>query len=449
MDSTSSFAGEQPAFPDAELLAVSGTTCQCYRVKRYGKLHFLKRLKPELRTHPQYVAALQKEFETGYSLDHPNLVRYLSKTDDGILMDYIDGETLSQFVEHHPDYFRSRKNADRFLHQLLSVVGYLHSHQVVHLDLKPANILMTRVGNDVKLIDLGYCYADCYTDTMGRTDKYAAPEQLDGSAKVDARTDIYAIGRILQTLPCAHYYNKVIRRCTAEDMESRYASTDEILQSLHSRWPWWMAVLAVMIMAALGIYEVMTSSPDVTETTAVFPQESAQRSQSDSVTNRESSLPAIPDAVTSPPEKELPQLAREEDKTGQTAQTQEAPSEAVKEAPATVQKEDTLALRRELQRLIGPRFRQTLGHYSDSIYNRINQERFSQAWIDFEESLIPLYTQVWEKFKDRVSKHTMQSEWCQTIQYYRVPQFWQMMRNEPGHDSFYDVKDFEYYKYPC
>ena len=449
MDSTSSFAGEQPAFPDAELLAVSGTTCQCYRVKRYGKLHFLKRLKPELRTHPQYVAALQKEFETGYSLDHPNLVRYLSKTDDGILMDYVDGETLSQFAEHHPDYFKSRKNADRFLRQLLSVVGYLHSHQVVHLDLKPANILMTRVGNDVKLVDLGYCYADCYTDTTGRTDKYAAPEQLDGSAKVDARTDIYAIGRILQTLPCAPYYNKVIRRCTAKNMEARYASTDEILQSLHSRWPWWMAVLALMFMAALGIYNVMNSSSDVTEATAVYPQESTQHSQSGSVTNREPTTHATPDAVTSPPEKERPQLAHEEVKTEQSVQPTEAHSEAAKEAPATVQYEDTLALRRELQRLIGPRFKQTLGHYSDSIYNRINQERFSQEWIDFEESLIPLYTQVWEKFKDRVSKHTMESEWCQTIQYYRVPQFWQMMRNEPGHDSFYDDKAFEYYKFPC
>ena len=144
VDSTSSFSEEQSVFPDAELLAVGGATCQCYRVKLHGKLHFLKRLKPELRTHPQYVAALQKEFETGYSLDHTNLVRYISKTDDSILMDYVDGETLNQFAEHHPDYFKSRKNADRFLRQLLSVVGYLHSHQIVHLDLKPANILIAR-----------------------------------------------------------------------------------------------------------------------------------------------------------------------------------------------------------------------------------------------------------------------------------------------------------------
>ena len=60
--STSSFSEVQQAFPDAELLQVGGTTCECYRVKLYGKLHFLKRLKPELRTNTHYVAALQKEF---------------------------------------------------------------------------------------------------------------------------------------------------------------------------------------------------------------------------------------------------------------------------------------------------------------------------------------------------------------------------------------------------
>ena len=232
MDSTSSFSEEQGKFPDAELLPVSGTTCLCYRVKLYGKLHFLKRLKPELRTHPQYAAAFQKEFELGYPLDHPHLVRYVAKTDDGILMDYVDGKTLSTFIEHHPDYFRNKENADRFIDQLLSAVGYLHSHQIIHLDLKPSNILITRIGHDVKLIDLGYSYADCYTDTKGRTDKYAAPEQLNGSEKVDVRTDIYAIGRILQTLPCAHYYNKVIKRCTAQKMDDRYSSIEELQKAM-------------------------------------------------------------------------------------------------------------------------------------------------------------------------------------------------------------------------
>jgi serine/threonine-protein kinase len=151
---------------------------------------------------------LQKDFETGYRLDHPHLVRYVSKGDDYLLTEYVDGETLAQFAASHPEYFKSHKQTDRFISQLLDAVGYLHQHQIVHLDLKPDNILITRIGYEVKLTDLGFCYTDTYTVTMGRTDKYAAPEQLPSFgkeglgvvAKPDARTDIYAIGKIMESL---------------------------------------------------------------------------------------------------------------------------------------------------------------------------------------------------------------------------------------------------------
>lgn len=247
---TSSFSETKQPFPDAELLPVEGSTCNCYRVRLYGKLHFLKQLKPELRTDPRYVAALQKEFETGYRLEHPHLTRYVSHGEDYLMMEYVDGESLSQFVVSHPDYFKSKKNTNRFLSQLLNVLSYLHAHQVVHLDLKPDNILITRIGNDVKLTDLGFCYTDTYTDTMGRTDKYAAPEQLQGS-QVDARTDIYAIGKILETLPCPPIYNKVIARCTKSDIEDRYQSTEDMLRHLpngNSFSLWWLAVIFVLVL---------------------------------------------------------------------------------------------------------------------------------------------------------------------------------------------------------
>lgn len=230
MDS-SSFSDIQQTYPDAELLSVGGSTCDCYRVKLYGKFHFMKRLKPELRTDPRYVSAMQKEFETGYRLDHPHLVHYVSKGDDYLMTEYVDGENLRVFTEKHPDYFTSRQNADRFLSQLLDVVGYLHQHQIVHLDLKPENILITRIGQELKLADLGFCYTDTYTDTMGRTDRYAAPEQLN-NCQVSATTDIYAIGKILQTLPCSYIYNKVIAHCTANDPVNRYQSVEELQRAL-------------------------------------------------------------------------------------------------------------------------------------------------------------------------------------------------------------------------
>ena len=254
---TSEFSDVQLSFPDAELLPVGGSTCDCYRVKLYGKLHFMKRLKPELRTDPRYVSALQKEFETGYRLDHPHLVHYVSKGDDYLLTEYVDGLTLGAFVADHPDYFKSRKNTNRFLTQLLDVVGYLHQHQVIHLDLKPSNILMTRIGHDVKLADLGYCYTDTYTDTMGRTDKYAAPEQIHGE-QVDARTDIYAIGKILDTLPLPSIYNKVKDKCLKELPADRFQTTEEIKICLPSerRWPWLvLVILGIMLVLGLWFYQ--------------------------------------------------------------------------------------------------------------------------------------------------------------------------------------------------
>lgn len=285
---TSSFSDIQHTFPDAELLPVEGSTCNCYRVHLYGKLHFLKRLKPEFRTDPRYVASLQKEFEIGYRLEHPHLVRYISKGDDYLLTEYVDGETLSQFVANHPDYFTSKKNTNRFLSQLLDVLGYLHSHQVVHLDLKPDNILITRIGNDVKLADLGYCYTDTYTDTMGRTDKYAAPEQLQGG-QVDARTDIYAVGKILETLPCPTIYNKVKTRCIAEDPSKRYQSEDEILYDIyHQKRYYRYMVLFVVIVAVLAVcIALLTHQQDAAPVIQESPMDSITPIQKDSVSSPE------------------------------------------------------------------------------------------------------------------------------------------------------------------
>lgn len=55
--------------------------------------------------------------------------------------------------------------------------------------------MLTRIGCDVKVVDLGCCYSDTFVDSTGYTTQYAAPEQLAGR-KVDVRTDIYAVGKI-------------------------------------------------------------------------------------------------------------------------------------------------------------------------------------------------------------------------------------------------------------
>jgi serine/threonine-protein kinase len=254
MDS-SQFSDNQPRFEAIEQMETQGATCDTFRVKIYGKLHFLKRLKAEYADDIRYQEALRKEFETGYRLEHPNLVRYLLLDKDGILMEYVDGETLSQRLEKNPDYFKQRKNSDKLVRQLLDVLGCLHSHQVLHLDLKPENILLTHINDDVKLIDLGFCYTDTFADTQGHTNAFAAPEQKTGG-EVDVRTDIYAFGKILELLPDHSLYNKVIARCTAERPEDRYQSVGEILYDINHRQRYFRyvaAFVAVGAVLAIGI----------------------------------------------------------------------------------------------------------------------------------------------------------------------------------------------------
>ena len=257
---SSEFSNNQLQFEGLEQVDTHGATCDTYRVKLYGKLHFLKRLKEEHVNDIRYQEAIRKEFETGYSLEHPNLVRYISRTEDGILMEYIDGETLTQRLANHPDYFSKRKNREKFVSQLLDVVGYLHSHQVLHLDLKPDNILLTHINDDVKLIDLGCCYTDSFVDTQGFTEAFAAPEQLSTvNHQLSTKTDIYAIGKILELLPNHHIYNKVIARCTQTKPDRRYQTVEELQRTLSyphvSRWViWGLLTLAIIVALLLFIW---------------------------------------------------------------------------------------------------------------------------------------------------------------------------------------------------
>lgn len=239
----------------AEPLTVSGFICEAYRVKIYGKLHFLKKLKKEHEDNILFREALRKEFEIGFRLEHPNIVRYVSFHDDEILMEYVDGEDLLAFLKNHPTYFEDAEHFDKFVGQLLSALQYLHDNQVLHLDLKPENIMLTRIGCDVKVVDLGCCYSDTFVDSTGYTTQYAAPEQLAGR-KVDVRTDIYAVGKLLELLPHPPVYNKVIKRCLNKNPQDRYPSIADLKAALATKKivrknMMWVASITVVVFSFL------------------------------------------------------------------------------------------------------------------------------------------------------------------------------------------------------
>lgn len=349
MDS-SQFTDSQSRYETIEQMETQGATCDTFRVKLYGKLHFLKRLKVEHVGDIRYQEALRKEFETGYRLEHPNLVRYLSLDNNSILMEYVDGETLSQRLASHPDYFKNRKNTDKFVRQLLDVLGYLHSHQVLHLDLKPDNILLTHINDDVKLIDLGCCYTDTFTDTTGRTESYAAPEQLAGN-KTDVRTDIYALGKILKLLPSHHIYNKVIARCTAENPSDRYQSIKEVEKAINSksRSNHILYVLIALLIAVAVIVSVLLSQgkePQQEQPVAPVDTQSVKSVDTTSVTP----VSAMP---------------KEEDKQPKNI----SPTTSAPVTPATSPTKETSIqqLRTDISKAVLPKFNATLGALPDSV----------------------------------------------------------------------------------
>jgi serine/threonine-protein kinase len=270
---TSHFSKPQYNISNAEPLDVNGATSNCFKIKLYGKWHFLKQLKAELRTNPRYVAAMHKEFETGYNLDHPHLVRYVACGDDYLLTEWVDGITLKEFANVNPEFFKSRDNTNRLLDELLDVVQYLHSHQIVHLDLKPENILITRVGNELKLTDLGFCYTDAFTDTTGRTDSFASPEQLEDRGEVDARSDIWSLGILLSKMFPG--YRRIARKCTRPKAEERYSSASEVFAAVsrRRRFGRWAGAAAAAVIAAgigLGIFMLNQKSAGEIDPDALF-----------------------------------------------------------------------------------------------------------------------------------------------------------------------------------
>ncbi len=378
MADTSQFSHSYSSYDDMEQMLSQGATCDAFRVKIYGKLHFLKRLKPQYAADIRYHEALRKEFETGYRLEHPHLVRYVFYDENGILMEYVDGETLSRHLAAHPDYFRNKKNVDKFLHQLLDVVSFLHDQQVLHLDLKPDNIMLTRIGNNVKLIDLGCSLTDTFTDTTGHTPAFAAPEQqTDG--EVDVRTDIYAIGKILQQIPHSHKYNKVIARCVAEDKDERYNTIEELKTAINRRdltirfCSWATVVLAFAIL--LFSFVLARKKPSTEETlpkmhvNKLIPIKEVTTSKPDTI--------IVPVAPNTPNAPSAPNPSSTKPQNENVKHTQNTLKEDIQHTQNT--------LKEDIQKSILPKFQATMGLLPDSVKPG-SQEWYLAGWA-LEDSL--------------------------------------------------------------
>ncbi len=216
------------------------TFARLYIICKEGKRFLVKTTKDNSE---YQLKLLRREYELAMGCDHPHLVHTYAFEEAlpvgaGIIMEYIEGRTLTEWLAEQP----TKQQRRRIFEELLSAVGYLHQRGILHNDLKPENILITRANNTLKLIDFGLADSDAEyaLRVLGCTPLYASPELRRQSATLDARSDIYSIGRILQTMFPTRY-QRLLRRTLAELPEQRYADIDSLrrawvrLQSLPRR----------------------------------------------------------------------------------------------------------------------------------------------------------------------------------------------------------------------
>lgn len=159
----------------------------------------LKSIRPERFPGEQGLALLRREVRAAREVMSPNVCRIFDLVDEEgqefVSMEYVDGETLLGVLRGRGPL--ELQEATRMASQFLAGLEAIHQAGLVHRDVKPENIMLTRTGR-VVLMDFGVAkgIAEDHRGTIAGTPAYMAPEQSRGEA-LDARADIFAAGVVL------------------------------------------------------------------------------------------------------------------------------------------------------------------------------------------------------------------------------------------------------------
>ncbi len=145
-----------------------------------------------------------QEARSAGALQHPNIVTIYElgheKNTPFIAMEYLEGESLDRIIEQHPVLPLSVKLG--YIVRVCDALAYAHQHNVVHRDVKPANIMVTKEGV-VKVVDFGIARLTDMSMTqpnmMIGSRAYMSPQLYKGE-RADARSDIWAVGVSLYEL---------------------------------------------------------------------------------------------------------------------------------------------------------------------------------------------------------------------------------------------------------
>ena len=182
--------------------------CLDSRLQRRVAIKRMPLASPDARTPLETTAAALAEARTASMLQHPNIVQVIDFTYDSahayLVMEYVDGMTLEEFLQQVEGHSLTYDEAACIADALVQALSFAHENGVLHLDIKPANVLIDRNGH-VKLADFGMAMlasAAGFGGARGGTIGYMPPEQLNGE-QVDERSDIFALAAVLYESLCA------------------------------------------------------------------------------------------------------------------------------------------------------------------------------------------------------------------------------------------------------
>jgi serine/threonine-protein kinase len=193
----------------------------------------LKILAPKYAENRRFVERFLREARAVAKLNHPNIIQGFDVGESGgvhyFAMEYIDGPTVGSLMKRGGAL--EEKRATRIAMQVCKALVHAEQHGLLHRDIKPDNIMLTRDGV-AKLCDLGLAKITSGSPSatnpgasMG-TPYYVSPEQARGEADVDIRTDIYSLGATYYHMACGtvpflgETAAVVISKALTEELES-------------------------------------------------------------------------------------------------------------------------------------------------------------------------------------------------------------------------------------
>jgi serine/threonine protein kinase/beta-lactam-binding protein with PASTA domain len=190
-----------------------GGMAEVFRARdiRLDRIVGVKTLRDDLARDQTFQARFRREAQSAASLNHPSIVAVYDTGEDMvgntpvpyIVMEFVDGRTLRDLLRDDRRLLPER--AAEITDGVLRALDYSHRNGIVHRDIKPGNVMLTRSG-DVKVMDFGIARAVSdaqatmtQTAQVIGTAQYLSPEQARGE-RVDARSDLYSAGCLLYEL---------------------------------------------------------------------------------------------------------------------------------------------------------------------------------------------------------------------------------------------------------